>query len=135
MYSAITFANESTTTDTVDNVYTEDKSSVTVNASQPVFMIKLKSNPTTGYTWFLREYDTSLIMPVKHSYQAPQTNSMGASGYELWTFRVKPAGFVVPQQTIMRMVYARPWQGSDGSTQLVFRVTTVASDTNKDTKK
>jgi len=105
-----------------------------VSAGQPVFIVKLKSNPTTGYTWFLREYDTSLIMPVKHSYQAPQSNLIGSSSFELWTFRVKPAGFVVPQQTTMRMVYARPWQ-SEGSTQLVFRVTTVADDTNKNSKK
>lgn len=107
------------------NIYDEDKQNFTVNAKQPEFILKLKSNPSTGFSWFLREYDAKLISPVKHSFQQPVKELIGASGFELWTFRVKPAGFTVPQQTTIRMVYARPSQGNDNSTQLVFRVTTL----------
>lgn len=105
-------------------VYTEDKPNISVDAKHPDFTLKIKSNPTTGYAWFLREYDSNLITPVKHSFAAPETNLLGAPGFEIWTFHVKPTGFVVPQQTIIRMIYARPWQGSDSSTQLVFRIST-----------
>ncbi|VVC76165.1 hypothetical protein AQUSIP_14700 [Aquicella siphonis] len=107
-----------------DYVYTEDKPNFTVTSGHPEFVLKLKSNPSTGYSWFLREYDANLISPVKHSFQQPAKNLIGAPGYELWTFRAKPGAFTVPQQTTIRMVYARPWSGSDNSTQLVFRVTT-----------
>jgi inhibitor of cysteine peptidase len=117
-------ASQSSVTKPDDNVYSEDKLNITVTADQPKFVIKLKSNPTTGYSWFLREYDTSLISPVKHLFQQPEQKLIGAPGYELWTFRVKLKGFTVPQQTTIRMIYARPWQGADNSTQLVFRVTT-----------
>ena len=106
-----------------DNIYSEDKQNIAVIPHQPEFVLKLKSNPTTGYSWFLREYNASLISPVKHTFQHPSQKLIGAPGYELWTFRVKPAGFTVPQQTIIRMIYARPWQGADNSSQLVFRVT------------
>lgn len=106
-----------------DNIYTENKLDISVTAKQPEFTIKLKSNPTTGYSWFLRQYNRNLIVPVKHAFEKPTQNLMGAPGYELWTFRVKPTGFTVPQQTIIRMIYARPWQGS-GSTQLVFHIST-----------
>ncbi|MBX3709389.1 MAG: protease inhibitor I42 family protein [Gammaproteobacteria bacterium] len=116
--------NTNHTINNADNVYTEDKLSILVDAHRPEFIIKLKSNPTTGYSWFLREYDSSLIMPVKRAYHQSTDNLIGAVGYELWTFRVKPAGFIVPQQTVIRMIYARPWQGNDSSTQLVFRITT-----------
>ncbi len=95
--------------------------------AQPVFVIQLKSNPTTGFLWFLREYDDHLITPIKHSFLPPSKKLMGAPGFELWTFRMKSAGFTVPQQTTIRMVYARPWQGSDSSTQLVFRVSTTSA--------
>lgn len=108
----------------VDNLYTEDKPNIAVDAKHAEFILKIKSNPTTGYSWFLREYDANLIMPVKHSFLPPEKSLIGAPGYELWTFRVKPIGFVVPQQTIIRMIYSRPWQGSDSSTQLVFRIST-----------
>lgn len=106
-------------------VYTEDNRSVSVTSDQPQFIIKLKSNPTTGYSWFLREYDNSLMTPVKHVFEAAKGKIVGAPGSDIWTFRVKLSGFVVPQQTIIRFVYARPWEGSDQSKQVVFRVTTI----------
>ncbi|EKD73353.1 MAG: hypothetical protein ACD_45C00348G0002 [uncultured bacterium] len=107
-----------------NSVYTEDKLAVMVLANHPEFIIKLKSNPTTGYSWFLRSYDANLIQPVKHVFEPPADKKlMGASGYDVWTFRIKPAGFVVPQQTVMRFVYARPWTVADDAQQLVFTVT------------
>lgn len=112
--------------DTSTPVYGEDKLGIVVSADKTEFVIKLKSNRTTGYSWYLRNYDGHLIQPIKHSFEAPKnTKLMGAPGYELWTFRVKPAGFVVPQQTAIRLIYARPWQSIEGMpTQIIFRVST-----------
>jgi inhibitor of cysteine peptidase len=105
-------------------VYLEDKPVLMVTIDQPEFVIKLKSNATTGFSWFLREYNAALIEPVSHEFEAPADKTlMGAPGYELWKFRVKPGSFVVPQQTMIRFVYARPWELDDGSSQLVFKVT------------
>jgi len=108
----------------LNNVYSEDKQNISVALDKPTFVLKLKSNPTTGYAWFLRDYNTNLIIPVKHSFQPPERGLIGAPGYELWTFRVKPAAFTVPQITTIRMTYARPWQSGDSSTQIVFHVST-----------
>lgn len=113
--SPILFAN--------NTIYTEDKPNITVTKTSPEFTIKLKSNPTTGYSWVLRAYNANLILPVKHFFQRPSNQKlMGAGGYELWTFRVKPAGFVAPQQTTIRMIYARPWEGVGNATQVIFWV-------------
>lgn len=125
MCSSAIFAKETKATSKSEAVYTEAKQNILVTADQPEFTIQLKSNPTTGYAWFLREYDLNLIVPVKHKFiKSTDEKLMGAPGIEAWTFRVKPAGFTVPQQTTLRLIYTRPWQGSDGSTQLVFRVST-----------
>src|SRR5205085_1476518 len=106
-------------------VFTQDKQNLMISAAQPEFTLQLKSNPTTGYSWFLREYNESLIVPVKHVFQAPQKSTlMGAPGLDLWTFKMKPSAFIVPQQTLIRLVYARPWQSNDGGTQLIFRIST-----------
>jgi inhibitor of cysteine peptidase len=106
-------------------VYTETKSAFTVTAAQPTFILNLKSNPTTGFSWFLRDYNANLIEAVKHEFAAnPDKKLMGAPGYESWTFKVKPAAFKVPQQTIIRLVYARPWEPAETSTQQIFKVTT-----------
>jgi predicted secreted protein len=107
-----------------DAPYTQDKPVITVTSQKPEFTIKLKTNPTTGYSWFLREYNTELLTPVRHSFEfAADKKLMGAPGYELWTFRAKPAAFVVPQQSAIRFVYARPWEVEDNN-QVTFKVTT-----------
>ncbi|HLB43041.1 MAG TPA: protease inhibitor I42 family protein [Gammaproteobacteria bacterium] len=105
--------------------YTENNLNIIITKDHPEFILKLKSNPTTGYSWFLREYSRNLIKPIKHRFQAATQKLIGASGYEWWTFSVQPVGFVVPQHTTIRMIYARPWQGADRATQVVFRVTTI----------
>jgi predicted secreted protein len=107
-----------------DNVYTEKQQNITVTASHPEFTLKLKSNPSTGYSWSLGEYDAKLITPLKHNYHQSTSALIGASGFERWTFRVKPQAFAVPQQTNIAMVYARPWQKKETSTPLIFHVTT-----------
>lgn len=109
----------------IDPTFTEDKQAIVITKDDPRFILKLKSNPTTGYSWFLREYNSNLIEPIKHGTETPANKKlMGAPGYELWTFRMKPAGFIVPQQTTVRFVYARPWETADNSTQVMFKVST-----------
>lgn len=105
--------------------YNEQKSNVVVVQDEPEFTIKLKSNPSTGFSWFLREYNTDLILPLKHRLIKSDSKLAGADGIEEWTFRMKHLGFSVPQQTVLRFVYSRPWQGAEGATSLVFRVSTI----------
>lgn len=103
--------------------YTEDKPNIMVSKDHPQFTLKLKSNPTTGYSWYLREYNSRVITPIKQSFEPSKQQLIGAPGYEFWTFKVKPDGFVVPQQMMIRMIYARPFS-TDGGTQVIFRVST-----------
>ncbi|HTM63506.1 MAG TPA: protease inhibitor I42 family protein [Gammaproteobacteria bacterium] len=91
-------------------IYDQSKTAIIVTKKKPIFIIKMISNPTTGYTWLLRDYDKTLIIPVKQQYVAPSKNLVGAPGYELWTFRVKDTAFVVPQRTTIEFIYARPWE-------------------------
>lgn len=105
-------------------VYTENQRNISVVSKQPQFTIKLKSNPTTGYSWFLRDYDANLIQPIKHIFQKAETTLIGAPGYELWTFQVKNKGFIVPHQTTIRFNYARPWQMEQDAKQIIFYVNT-----------
>ena len=107
-------------------VYTEKNLGFVVKADQPQFTIKLKSNPTTGYTWLLREYDTQLITPVRHEFVANKEKKLtGAPGYDFWTFQVKPEAFVVPQQRTIHFVYVRPWEGAGQSNQITFNVNLI----------
>lgn len=106
------------------SVFTADKPNITVTTKQPSFMLKLKANPSTGYLWFLRDYDASLLTPVSHTYEKPDPKLMGAPGYDLWTFKMKPAAFIVPRQTTLRMIYTRPFS-NENVTPVLFSISTV----------
>lgn len=125
VYSVISAAQRPSIVKKPPQIYSEDNLNIMVNPMQSEFIIQIKSNPTTGFSWFLREYNSELITPVKQEFIAPNSKSMGAPGMERWTFRMKPNAFIVPQQTTIRMIYSRPFQGSDNSTQIVFRVSSL----------
>jgi inhibitor of cysteine peptidase len=109
----------------VDNIsFTDPSKSIIVKKSKPEFTIVLKSNPTTGFSWLLKNYDVNLMVSVENKYFSPKAEKMvGAPGYEMWTFRVKPSGFVVPQTTHITLVYARPWT-EKGAKVTNFKVVT-----------
>lgn len=124
-YSLNCFAQQQMQTPYSPQIFTEAKNNIAITSKNPIFYIKLKSNPTTGYSWFLREYDSQLLAPIAHQFQKNDDKklAMGAPGTEMWTFKVKPKAFIVPQQTVLRFVYMRPWQDNDNSKQMLFRVT------------
>ena len=122
--SLVCQAAPANTSEESNNIYTEKKPNIVVTPDHPEFTLKLRANPTTGFSWYLREYNSKLIAPVKHSYQHPDTKLIGAGGFDVWTFRATRAAFSVPQQTALRMVYVRPWQNDTSGAQVVFRIST-----------
>jgi inhibitor of cysteine peptidase len=125
LFCSVASYAEPVSTNKAPIAYTEDHLNITVNADNPQFTIELGSNPTTGYSWFLREYDDKILTPVKHSYIPAKNKLLGASGVEVWTFRVKPDVFIVPQQSTLRFIYTRPWQNDDQPKLIIFKVTTL----------
>jgi inhibitor of cysteine peptidase len=104
--------------------YTDPLKSIVVSNQNPEFVILVQSNPTTGYSWALKNYDSNLIAPVSRHYYPPANKKlMGAGGYEKWTFRVKAEGFIVPQATSISMLYSRPFD-QQGAQVTNFRVVT-----------
>jgi inhibitor of cysteine peptidase len=108
--------------------YIDPLKTIVVKKSAPEFTITIQSNPTTGYSWSLKDYDYNLISPVSSKYYPPVNKKLiGAGGYEKWTFRVKPQGFIVPQTTSLTLIYSRPWD-QQGAQVTIFKVVTVNGD-------
>ena len=115
-FAVTAFATQSMT------VTSPNKPIVITSKKDRAFKITLKSNPTTGFSWFLKGYNHKLVKPVSQKYISPKTKMMGAGGYAVWTFKLKKKAFVVPQTTVITMVYQRPWT-VEGKTVSKFRVT------------
>jgi predicted secreted protein len=90
--------------------FTDPNRPITVEKSQPTFKIRLASNITTGYAWFLQSPYNSNIVATSHVYQKPGKTMPGAPGYEEWEFKILPPGFEVPQTMNLTFSYARPWE-------------------------
>ena len=67
------------------------------------------------------------MSPISHKYYAPISQLAGASGYEVWQFRVNTASFIMPQITTITLQYARSWEINSGDLQEKF---TIVINTN-----
>lgn len=77
---------------------------------QKILVVRLKSNATTGFSWFLKNYDHDLLTLEGHRYIAPVPSKMvGVPGEEEWTFKINSTAYLAPQISQIEWVYARPW--------------------------
>jgi inhibitor of cysteine peptidase len=104
-------------------VYTEDTTQIVVTAKAPQFKIRLKSNPTTGFSWTLKDIDARYVEKLEHHLEMPgNMQLMGAPGYEWWTFNVKKEAFAQAPKISLHFVYARPWEKEKPDTEITFDV-------------
>lgn len=97
-----------------------------ITASQPIYTLHLKSNPTTGFSWFLVSYPKKSMSLIKHVYLPPNSKLIGAGGYEIWQFKANSNAFVAPQILKIKMMYARPWEINSQTPVQTFYVVTKA---------
>ncbi len=106
------------------NNFTNPNTPITLTPKQNSFVLRLKSNASTGYSWALKSYDTHLFTLQEHHYIAPRTAMPGAPGAEEWTFSINPKAFAAPQTSKIELVYRRPWEKIPASTTVVTIITT-----------
>lgn len=85
--------------------------------------LRLESNQSTGYSWYLASYNGSRIRPVSQKFIAPSSGLAGAPGVSEWTFHVSENALLVPQLIRVKMVYARPWDLSSAKTKNYYFLT------------
>src|SRR5579885_3392241 len=71
---------------------------ISVSQADPVIVIQLPANQTTGYQWVLANYDTKKIKWLSYRYITPHTQLIGAGGKAEFTFKIKPNAFIVPEK-------------------------------------
>jgi len=70
--------------------------------------LKLESNPTTGYSWFLSDKVDSTIVSINDPVFIESKNDkklVGAGGYEIFTIKAISKG-----KTSIILNYERPWE-------------------------
>lgn len=69
--------------------------------------IELKSNPTTGYSWYptRKIVKNPTIILLKSGYEADNTGLIGSGGIQFWEFKGK-----APGTYNLTLQYKRPWE-------------------------
>lgn len=105
--------------------FNETKPTIVVKKSCPLFKINLPSNPTTGFSWSMVKYNDHLIEKISNQFypvSASDASLLGAPGYETWSFRVKPTGFIKKQKTTIIFSYQQPWENRNNAQLKKFEV-------------
>jgi len=97
---------------------TEKHPVAVVTAKQPEFIVRLSSNPTTGYRWFLKNADSGVTPMDMKFLPSTAKKLVGAPGEELWHFRISPGFLTVPRQFSLQMVYARAFEAGQAESHI-----------------
>lgn len=89
--------------------FSADTLVVNANVKNPLLIIKLPANPTTGFQWTLKQYDNTLLQMKSSQYRAPESQLIGAAGVMIFTF-LRASGTTYPKSTTMLFSYGRRWE-------------------------
>ena len=85
----------------------DDGKTFNVTAGQNV-VVKLSSNPTTGYKWHVSSTDRTFGYPAKDVYTASKPAAVGSGGVQTLTWKTA-GGFPVTGKHTVKLEYQRPW--------------------------
>ncbi len=87
--------------------------------NQELLHVNLKANATTGYQWYVSQYNHNLLQLIGYQYQAPDSDLIGAGGQAQFTFRAKADFLLNPQITRIVFDYTQPWNKKSGKKMIV----------------
>ena len=70
-----------------------------------VLVLKLASNPTTGYDWEIAGLDNAILQQKGDVAYKSESALIGSGGIDTWTFEAVNSG-----QTHLQLVYHRSWE-------------------------
>jgi inhibitor of cysteine peptidase len=70
-----------------------------------VIVLKLASNPTTGYDWEITGLDTAILQQVGEVDYKSDSNLVGSGGINTWTFKAVGSG-----ETHLTLIYHRSFE-------------------------
>lgn len=106
-----------------NRILTDITKPIIVDASHPEVVIRLAANPSTGYQWFLSEYDQNLITSTDYKYEPAEGQMVGASGVDIWTFKVDEEAFSAPHVFKLKLEYRRPFEDQTEKTTVITIIT------------
>jgi inhibitor of cysteine peptidase len=71
-------------------------------------LVRLESNPSTGYDWHLEELDNEIVQSLCSAWVSDNPGLLGSPGDRMWFFQAESTGV-----TDLVLKYYRIWEGPD----------------------
>jgi inhibitor of cysteine peptidase len=100
----------------------DDNSAVSVALGEEI-VVRVESNPTTGYEWEVAAVDPAVLTYLGSDYEGPDTNLVGAGGIQVLRFRTAAAG-----ESAIALKYWRPFEGESSIVDQYVVTVTVTEE-------
>ena len=87
---------------------------ITVSENNPEFSIRLKSNPTTGFRWRVKQIDDKVLEFVGKKYIKSNSKLIGSGGETVMKFKLKKSN-KYPSSTQLMLFYSQQWNPNKGT--------------------
>jgi inhibitor of cysteine peptidase len=97
---------------------TEEQNGLQVNLGQGDFLlVRLESNPSTGYSWEIVDNDEAILRPLGEPEFQASSSAVGAGGTETFSFEAISEGV-----SVLRMIYHRSFEDEEPLETFLQRV-------------
>ena len=90
---------------------------ITVSKKNPEFSIRVKSNPTTGFQWRVKQIDDNVLEFVGKKYIKSRSKLIGSGGETVMKFKFKKST-KYPSSTQLMLFYSQQWNPNKGTLKI-----------------
>ena len=87
---------------------------ITVSKKNPEFSIRVKSNPTTGFQWRVKQIDDKILEFSGKKYIKSRSKLIGSGGETVMKFKLKK-NKKYPASTQLILFYSQQWNPNKGT--------------------
>jgi inhibitor of cysteine peptidase len=104
------------------NIFYNPNKTIQISGDNLQFSLMQPANPTTGYNWDIKYFNSNLLKLISSKYQPATNHLIGSGGNMIWVFEVLPMALRHPTTTQIVLVYQRKWDITDNPSHVVFTV-------------
>ncbi len=113
----LAFADTPSPTSTANNPANKP---VAISPDQNILTINIQANPSTGYNWYLSQFNNQFFTLSSYQFTPGKTKMPGSPGTATFNFTINPIFHTGPYLSEIDFTYLRPWDMSSAVHQALW---------------
>lgn len=93
---------------------------VAISPEQNILTINIQANPSTGYNWYLSQFNNQFFTLSSYQFTPGKTKMPGSPGTATFNFTINPSFHTGPYLSEIDFTYLRPWDMSSAVHQALW---------------